>query len=72
MSHEWVTNGTTVLNPHPEGPPDVRIRWLCEKCGASCLEKRMRVPDPDMAFWKGVASEVEVCEEMTVDAVHDL
>lgn len=72
MSHEWATNGKTVLDPHPEGPPDVRVEWLCEVCGASVLEKRMHVPDPDTVFWKGVASEVETCEEMLVDGVHDL
>lgn len=53
-----------------DGCYDGRPVFRCERCGETCTpDPGSDVPDPDMVFWAGHASETLTCDDMVADSV---
>lgn len=67
MSHIWVKEGPGVW----QAGNHVKHSWRCSRCGESISTQDDEVPDPEEVFWRGVASEVDTCDDLVVLHVMD-
>jgi len=62
VSHAWRVFGREDASPRSARKP--KVEWKCDRCGATAQEDEGTEPDPDMVFWRGVASETDDCDDM--------